>query len=418
MAPRATALIPLLLAAGMAHAAWVLNAQPPGDQADAFHPAGDELYCSSYLGKVYVTTDHAQSWTEVGVLDHATNIQAMVVDGDWILIARSTWGGKYRNHRTEAGWGDWEPLPDQEPSYASFTAFQGKIYASREGDAVVTDDHGTTWTPLTPPDDRRVFEMFAARGWLFAVTYEVGEPDRALYRTQDGAIWEVASGLPQEFIPTARVEHLGALYVVCYYGGGQGDVYRSDDDGATFQHDGGFPLAQAPSAFASLGPHLAVGYPSVLPVSCFVREDDGPWLDFADGIPDVASPFNQLAAQGGHFYKTGGTVSTYRVPAPAVTTVGGVPAAAPVTLDVQPNPFNPRARLVVDWAGRPAVPARLAIYDPGGRLVRQVPLNPGQTELDWDGRDGLGRDAPSGTYLLRLEADGRALTQRRATLVR
>lgn len=50
---------------------------------------------------------------------------------------------------------------------------------------------------------------------------------------------------------------------------------------------------------------------------------------------------------------------------------------------------------------------RVAIYDLSGRLVRELEGNsrqPGDYDIQWDGRDGAGRSVPQGLYFVRLEA--------------
>ncbi|MHB8077975.1 MAG: FlgD immunoglobulin-like domain containing protein [Candidatus Krumholzibacteriia bacterium] len=83
-----------------------------------------------------------------------------------------------------------------------------------------------------------------------------------------------------------------------------------------------------------------------------------------------------------------------------------------------PNPFNPRGVLKFELAraGR----ARLAVYDVGGRLVARLvdaELPAGRHEAVWSGTDDSGRAVPSGTYVARLTADGRA-TSVKLSLVR
>jgi hypothetical protein len=73
------------------------------------------------------------------------------------------------------------------------------------------------------------------------------------------------------------------------------------------------------------------------------------------------------------------------------------------TLGVYPNPFNPQTSVVfaLARAGR----ARLAIFDARGRRVRAFELGrlaAGRHRVAWDGRDGTGRAAPAGVYLLQL----------------
>jgi hypothetical protein len=65
---------------------------------------------------------------------------------------------------------------------------------------------------------------------------------------------------------------------------------------------------------------------------------------------------------------------------------------------VGPTPFRGSARLTPPGAG----PARAEIFDPAGRLVRTLARADGSAPLEWDGRDGTGRDTPTGIYLVRL----------------
>ncbi|MBK7047232.1 MAG: hypothetical protein IPI48_03610 [bacterium] len=63
---------------------------------------------------------------------------------------------------------------------------------------------------------------------------------------------------------------------------------------------------------------------------------------------------------------------------------------------------------------------RLELYDIRGALVRVLhdgAMPGGDNRVVWDGRDDAGQPAPSGTYLCRLEADGRVGT-RKMMLVR
>jgi hypothetical protein len=94
----------------------------------------------------------------------------------------------------------------------------------------------------------------------------------------------------------------------------------------------------------------------------------------------------------------------------------GVPDAAaspPATLaPVHPNPFN--ARAVIRYATARAGPVRLTIADLRGRRLRTLvdaTLPTGEHVAVWDGRTEASRRAPSGIYLVRLEAAGRTWTR-------
>jgi len=100
---------------------------------------------------------------------------------------------------------------------------------------------------------------------------------------------------------------------------------------------------------------------------------------------------------------------------PGTTAVGGeVDAALPSTLVLAPsfpNPFSTgtliRFRLAVDG------PVRLTVVDAAGRQVRLLAdglRQAGPHEVSWDGRDGVGRQAASGAYFVRLEQEGQQQT--------
>lgn len=84
--------------------------------------------------------------------------------------------------------------------------------------------------------------------------------------------------------------------------------------------------------------------------------------------------------------------------------VGGEGPAPGVALGAAPNPFRDATRLTLRLSARESV--TLSLYDVAGRSVRELfrgeaPV--GETELEWDGRDDLGRPAGAGLYFARLE---------------
>lgn len=84
----------------------------------------------------------------------------------------------------------------------------------------------------------------------------------------------------------------------------------------------------------------------------------------------------------------------------------GLPAR-PVLAGSAPNPCNPGA--AVRFSLPRPLAARLELYAPDGTRVRALAdgdFGAGEHEVFWDGRDDQGRDVASGTYLLRLRADG------------
>jgi photosystem II stability/assembly factor-like uncharacterized protein len=103
---------------------------------------------------------------------------------------------------------------------------------------------------------------------------------------------------------------------------------------------------------------------------------------------------------------TKGKIYRTRVYLPgAIIGVADAPAAGQaVRISASPNPFNPTVTFSIhtEHALRAA---RVILVDASGRLVRELlagDLAGGSAEVEWDGRDGAGRPAPSGAYGYRL----------------
>ncbi|MFH1841991.1 MAG: C1 family peptidase [bacterium] len=102
------------------------------------------------------------------------------------------------------------------------------------------------------------------------------------------------------------------------------------------------------------------------------------------------------------------------VPAtPVHDSTGGLPNAL---LPPSPNPANPGVELRYHLAQPSAIQFRL--YDPAGRLVRELASGPqpaGAGVVFWDGRDDTGRAVASGVYLARLVVHSGGASERFVT---
>ena len=99
------------------------------------------------------------------------------------------------------------------------------------------------------------------------------------------------------------------------------------------------------------------------------------------------------------------------------TPTAGLPGA-PILDGSSPNPCNPGT--TVRFRLPRAQSARLDLFAADGTRIRTLAdseFTAGTHEVFWDGRDDRGRDAASGTYFLRLTADG-TQQSRKLALVR
>ena len=97
--------------------------------------------------------------------------------------------------------------------------------------------------------------------------------------------------------------------------------------------------------------------------------------------------------------------------------VPGDGARGAVSLAASPNPAH--SSFTLRFALPQEGPVKLAIYDVTGRRVRELVsgVRPaGAQSVACDLRDANGRTVRSGLYFARLEAGGRSLTHRLATL--
>jgi len=113
----------------------------------------------------------------------------------------------------------------------------------------------------------------------------------------------------------------------------------------------------------------------------------------------------------------GGTSRTSLAAAPArgeIAAAAAQPIAnAPWLEAPTPNPSRGETWLTLRLSHPSDV--RLTIWDAAGRRVRSLlsgPTGAGPQRLRWDGRDDSGRRAPSGVYLVRMEAEGRVASAR------
>lgn len=102
---------------------------------------------------------------------------------------------------------------------------------------------------------------------------------------------------------------------------------------------------------------------------------------------------------------TGGTGYIYRasespMDVPEVEAL----AAAPLRLELSPNPSWETVDLRLSWGGPSREPARIDLFDAAGRRIRSLSATPDQAgamSLAWDGNDENGRRAAPGIYYAR-----------------
>lgn len=108
--------------------------------------------------------------------------------------------------------------------------------------------------------------------------------------------------------------------------------------------------------------------------------------------------------------KVGFSVANGYVVPDGVTGVSAPAAGAVLAVHAWPNPFNPETTIALEGSLRE--PARVTIYDVGGRRVRELwaGVLQGEKTLAWDGRNDAGRAVSSGAYFVRVSMPSQTRT--------
>ncbi len=220
--------------------------------------------------------------------------------------------------------------------------------------------------------------------WVSSVAVDPLDPDVAyatysssgvphIHRTEDGgASWTGIDGIAESGVPDIPVHWLAVRpnFRSTLYAGTEFGVFASEDTGTTWQ-----PANQGLAH--TVVEALAFRDENTLVAFSFGR---GAFVTSLD--PVVAVPPADVARLE------------------PVLSVGGTPVLGGATLRVD--------------VARDA-DATVSLHDVRGRRVAVVhdgALERGRTELRWDGRTSSGEAAAAGTYLVRLEIEGRVLTEK------
>ncbi len=381
------------------------------DQVEVFLPGYDGIYAGTTMGQVVESADHGTTWTSVAdglSVDYAP-VQSMVFANPWIIISR---GGSsqfnFCSHLENGMWTTWVPLPYQVAPIGSLAAIGDDIFGILAGGVIErSSDHGLDWSSVNEPGS--IGKIFVENGALFAATQTF---DGHIYRSTDlGQTWtEIGGGLGSAFV-CSHAYWQGQLVLALYTNAGIGTVWTSGDLGTTWH-----PVTTLPSNRNMNG--MAVGADGSLVIGASGTDAQGAsawrshdlvqWEDFTGDLPDFARPFNDLVYQDGWFFKTGGTVTAYRVQDPGVADAGAI-QVTDHSLGAYPNPTRESSEIRFGLTAPASV--SLEVIDSAGRSVSRSQLGTlaaGDHRLPWNARDAANRPLPGGVYFARLAVGGRS----------
>ncbi len=423
----------------------------------------DGVYAGSEYHGVFRSDDQGASWTPRSAaamgLPGIEDLALAPLSGDLFLAAGGA--GMYRS--TNDG-SDWEEcnnglLGNLVHAVAGDTS--GRIYAATEDGMYASIDDGATWIPsnsghegnpayrVQVDDDNNVIAVLAPDVFLFEFS--------VVRSTDNGATWqELLSTADATFPTTAEalvIDHVGRLFLGGMSIATEGVIFVSDDDGSTWEETTfsaalgvtGLAVDSNDVIYASMGnndlmvsndhgttwteipnggwPNGTVGVLDVVAVdqqdavllssrkAGIWRSTDGgaSWVLFDEGLADADYPsvtFLKPAADALFAGTLGDGLFRREATTVAVDPVG-IPARFSL-LGANPNPFNPKTSIRYELDASALV--CVTVHDLAGHLVRTLASGlykpAGQHETDWDGRDELGRDLPSGIYFASVEVRG------------
>ena len=184
-------------------------------------------------------------------------------------------------------------------------------------------------------------------------------------------------------------------------------------------------------------------FPASYDGSIFVAEFYDGWIrrlvntgsgwEIAPPVPGQPDPTNwatglglhadiQQCADGGIYMLKAFGVDRglYRIQPDPALDAGPIQVAAASRMVIEPSPLRAGQSAHIRWNGARAVPVSLTVQDVTGRVVRTLLERETRAAIDlvWDGLSASGEAPASGTYFLRLESEGAALSSAKVVLIR
>jgi photosystem II stability/assembly factor-like uncharacterized protein len=249
---------------------------------------------------------------------------------------------------------------------------------------------------------------------VFAATAPSSERRGEVFRTTDGGLaWTLVTGsLPDRYIVDIAFSPASPGQVfITVSGFGTSHLYRTDDGGSTWT-DVGSGLPDVPTSAVAVDPV----YPNLVYVGndlgVYISTNGGSsWLSFNEGLPSAVlvmdlsiCPLDRLLRAVTH---GNGVFERSLLDPSTVDDPGAVVPRSPSLGRNYPNPFNAYTSIPLDLPESAFVTVR--IFTLQGHPVRSLAARrypAGRFILTWDGRDSQGSPVPSGTYLIRMTADG------------
>lgn len=411
------------------------------DKAVRFEHAEFGSAGTSWLKKACLIAGYDSYWQNVGIATNAYCRDRLLPLGyqvDTLVIASNEQEGRivsqinagrawmvYTAHGTQTSWAI--------SSSGSFTLSELTtltnnldMYCLPAGHCCLTGDYefgsntfGETWDRLSGK---------AGLGYYGSVSYSYWDEDDWLQRRYFDVIY--TDSVPGRIYETGRFTQWGLYWIQNHTGSALKRYYfetyvNFNDPSLDFWTEIPSAMTVAHAAVIPAGTNVNFDVnvtANSLPVEnalvgCWIKAQTPPqhaaaYTDGAGNATLVVSPAND----GDTMYVT--VTKHDRLPYEGFALVAATaveenrPGVRRLSLTASPSISGRRVGLRY---GLPAAgAAELKIFDAGGRVVRNLPLDAGLTQgfIDWDGTDEAGKTAARGVYFAKLKASGRELIRK------
>jgi photosystem II stability/assembly factor-like uncharacterized protein len=387
------------------------------------------------LGRVFVTTDRGANWIQCGELPGAMAVYSLLVEGDTLFAGTYPNGDVFRSCDGGISWQNTAELPQATAARGMTRLANGDILVgaspydvNQENPVYRSTDEGATW--IEAASLAGINPCFMVRqvssGTVFCGGWGIDSYIYVQRSTDNGATWDTATVIPQmecEWTVNGLLEYSdGTVYLTGWIpsqrvGVGGGFVYRSTDDGVTWDscskilRGDGTHNSTVFTIIEDADGAIMVGMQPAPDSVVFASTDGGTTWNSTGGLDGAFECLCLLRALDGTIYA--GTTPNGDVFRYEPTGVAEAPSGPPsVSVSV---PFG---RTVISYTVPIAGRCEMTIHDNLGREVRSLVSEcraPGRYDLDWDRKDDSGRTVPAGTYTLRLRTPN-GLVQTRLVL--
>jgi photosystem II stability/assembly factor-like uncharacterized protein len=392
-------------------------------------------------GKVFRTIDGGETWTACADLPGAMVIYSIAIDGEIVYAGTYPNGDVFKSADGGASWVNTANIPGATSVRAMERLQNGDILVGTSPHGLTHRNSifrmtagGSTWaeTAALRHINPCKFIRQTSSGSLFAGGWGY-DSEIFIHRSYDnGATWDSLTVI-SEFEPDWTADGFyestsGTLYVSGWIPGkgtgtGGGFVYKSSNDGTTWTacekivRADGFHNCRTYAITEDQHGTVYVGMQPARDFVVYASSDTGRSWYSTGGLDGAFECLSLLRASDGRIYAgttPNGDVFAYTPPV-GIEEGAGVPQTTSRLLQNRPNPFTARTTIEFTIPRGSSGPAVLQIYDASGKRVRKLldmAHARGPHTVVWDGKDGAGRDMPSGIYFCRLGINGVSCTRK------